>query len=155
MENAIERYTGKEAKSFKDLRFNLNHLKKDELIGGFRRLSKVPVYVVNKRTGHLTMYQPDEVEVTFARNLYFDKAFCSICVVKNKPFRECKAFFHITEDTQYDDKAFIDNISDLWAGNCVLFLHQVDAAIYARKILWDKKIKIDGEINALNDLINF
>ena len=154
MANAIERYTGNEAKSFKDLRFNLNHLKKDN-VGGFDRLSTVPVYVVNKRTGHLTMYQPDEVGIEIARNLYFDKAFCSISILKNKPWREYIAFFHITEDMQNDDKAFTDNISDLWAGNCALFLHQVDASIYARKILWDKKIKIDGEINALNDLINF
>ena len=159
MINKIEKYTGIEANSFNDLRFN--HVRDDELFkddshNSFIKKSTVPVYTVNKVTGKMRMHDADHVRVTYARGLNFPDKFCGIEVMSSVSNKFNATMFYIMEKDQHNSSHLTGEMNgywDIYSGNYALFLHQKYAAQFARDIIWKEKMEIDGRINMLEELI--
>lgn len=160
MTNKIEKYAGIEANSFNDLRFN--HVRDDELFkddsrNSFIKKSTVPVYTVNKVTGKMRIHDADHVIITYARGLDFPDKFCGIEAMSSVSNKFSATMFYITEKDQHNSSHLTtgerNGYWDICSGNYAIFLHQKDAAIFARDIIWKEKMEIDGKINTLEELI--
>ena len=157
----IEKYTGVEANSFNDLRFN--HIVDDEFYKNdsrneFIKKSTVPVYTVNKITGTMRNHKAEYVRIIFARGLDIPDKFCGIEVLSEVNTKFYATSFYIQEKDQHNSSHLTtgkcNGYWDMCSGNYAIFLHQKDAAQFARDIIWKEKVEIDGRINMLEELIN-
>ena len=145
----IEKYYKEEPSSFED--FVKRFLKKDPDKLKVCKRSTVPLYMVNKVSGFM---QEIAKPAIFTEKFNTRKdLFCSIAAYDNN----CNilATFHISHNDRYKDKMiefYKGNLDDFYAGNYAIFLHQKDAAKYAKEIFLKKREKLDKEIELLTFL---
>lgn len=138
----IEKYTGKEPTSFVD--FANNYLK-EESYGNY--ISIVPLYVVNKSSGMMTVINTARVDVLRPGYVW---EYCNIAVIKN---HKIIAQFSVKDEDKYKNKLINIKWGSFYAGNYELFLNQKDAAMRSKEFLWNKKMKLYAELNMLDNLI--
>ena len=141
--NRIEKYTGKEPISFVD--FVNNYLKEEPSYDN--NISIVPLYVVNKSSGMMTVINTARVYVLRPGYVY---EYCKIAVIKNHVII---AQFSVKDEDKYENKLINIKWGSFYAGNYELFLNQKDAAMRSKEFLWNKKMKLDAELNMLDNLI--